>query len=67
LNPNAIAVISARIGANTEKLPLIAQAHGIKDAFFSPRNISPLGKGIPIKNPIGIKAIYVRRILTGIE
>jgi hypothetical protein len=54
------------MGDNTEKQPLIAHAHGIKDSFLSPSTMSPEGKGIPIKNPIGIKAKNIMRIFTGI-
>ncbi len=66
LNPMAIASMIVRIGASTERQPFIAHAHGINDLFFSPRIFRPVGKGIPIRSPSGIRIKNAKRILTDI-
>ena len=67
LNPMTIAIAMVRIGVRTEKQPFIAHAQGISDSFFSPRILRPVGKGIPIRRPIGIKIKNTIKILTDIE
>ena len=57
LNPAVIASIIVSIGARTDRQPFTAHAHGINASFFCPRSFIPIGKGMPIKNPRGIRII----------
>jgi len=61
-----IASIIVTIGASTERQPFIAHAHGINDLFFSPRIFRPVGKGMPMKSPSGIRIKNAKKILTDI-
>jgi hypothetical protein len=62
-----IASIIVRIGARTEKQPFIAHAHGINDSFLSPSIFRPVGKGIPMRRPRGVRIRNTEIILTEIE
>jgi hypothetical protein len=52
--PEVSAIIIATTGARTEKQAFIAHAQGTRDLYFSPSIPKPVGKGIPIKKPMGI-------------
>lgn len=63
LSSVVIAIIIAIIGARTDRHAFIAQAHGIRDWFFCPSALMPVGKGMPMKKPRGIREIKVINIL----
>ena len=51
LKPTTMAAMIARRGARTEQAPLMAQAQGMSPGARSPRSLSPVGKGIPMRRP----------------
>ena len=59
-----IASMMVSIGDRTEKQPLTAHAHGMREGFPAPSDLIPSGNGIPIRKPSGISAINDMTILT---
>lgn len=55
LNPQDIAIIAARIELITEANPFIDHAHGIRFGGTLLVILIPIGKGAPIRKPIGAK------------
>lgn len=67
LKPVSIASKTASRGASTEKQPLMAHAHGMQDSSIRPRTFSPVGKGMPIRIPGGMKMKKTEMIFACIE
>ncbi len=53
----------AKIGASTEREAFIAHAQGINALFLWEMSLMPIGRGRPIRNPIGNIAIDTAGIL----
>ena len=59
-----MASMMVSIGARTEKQPLTAHAHGMREGFPAPSDLIPSGNGIPMRKPSGIRTINDMAILT---
>ena len=55
LYPLCTVIKEANAAPMTEKQPLIHHAQGTSERLYRWSNLRPRGKGIPIKNPAGIK------------
>ena len=57
----------ASTDAHTEVDPLIPQSQGVSDVACFDANFIPIGKAIPINNPIGKSMITATTILRNVE
>jgi hypothetical protein len=62
-----MAIIITNSGARTERHPLMAQAHGIKDGSLLPSLFTPVGKGTPRNSPRGKRKRKTDGILKDME
>src|SRR3989338_11384108 len=65
LKPMTMASMMVSIGARTEKQPLTAHAHGMREGFPAPSDLIPSGNGIPMRKPSGMSTINDMAILIG--